>query len=439
MPETREIESFLRKASNPSVLPVLRPDSRIGEWRVSAFLGAGGSAEVYRVIDAHGQVAALKLLVDGSASRRMRFQSECDLLRQMKSSSFPRVYEIGEYDGRPYLIEELLEERDLPKTDRECARYLLCVCRAVSELHRTGYAHRDLKPGNILFRANGEPVIVDLGLAKKFTNGDSSRNGQVTVSIVGGKPVAVGTPHYAAPEQLLGDEITPATDVHALGKLADECFNGRPPRCWLRIIRKATSSIPEHRYSTVEELATAIRRRHVQVLAGALSTFIGFSILFLVTTQNGRVRPPGEPRWDALCETVVTNIEVRQLMAEFPDGRKQYKRVRLPQEVSLVRLNGRKLKFDAPLKLEPHEYWLVGPGTLEASVEGRPGAKIRLENCTLENTSRMPIQKAGVHYHLENGSTLNFVNLPDYLDFRDFVTQTDGAFSAVKFQKVSAK
>lgn len=47
----------------------------------------------------------------------------------------------------------------------------------------------------------------------------------------------------------------------------------------------------------------------------------------------------------------------------------------------------------------------------------------------------MPIQKAGVHYHLENGSTLNFVNLPDYLDFRDFVTQTDGAFSAVRFRQ----
>ena len=143
--------------------------------------------------------------------------------------------------------------------------------------------------------------------------------------------------------------------MHALGKLADECFNGRPPRCWLRIIRRATSSIPEHRYSTVEELATAIRRRHASVLAGALSTFVGLSILFPLTMQNGRVRPPGEPRWDALYETVVTNIEVRQLMAEFPDGRKQYKRIRLPQEVSLIRLDGRELKFDAPLKLEPHE------------------------------------------------------------------------------------
>ena len=60
------------------------------------------------------------------------------------------------------------------------------------------------------------------------------------------------------------------------------------------------------------------------MLAGALSTLVGLSIFFMVMTQNGRVRPPGEPqrvesRWDALCETVVTNIEVRQLMAEFPN------------------------------------------------------------------------------------------------------------------------
>jgi hypothetical protein len=83
-----------------------------------------------------------------------------------------------------------------------------------------------------------------------------------SLSVVDGQAVGVGTPGYAAPEQFAGGPATPATDVHALGMLAEKCFDGNPPEAWDPIIRKATSSLPRLRYATVEEFLEAVEHRH---------------------------------------------------------------------------------------------------------------------------------------------------------------------------------
>ena len=111
-----------------------------------------------------------------------------------------------------------------------------------------GVVHRDLKPANILFRRNGAPVIIDLGLAKSV-DVPIVPDG---VSIVDGKAVGVGTPEYAAPEQFTGGDITPASDVHALGVLAEKLTTEKPEGWfvwgggvlaraeWKKIIRRPT-------------------------------------------------------------------------------------------------------------------------------------------------------------------------------------------------------
>ena len=237
-----------------------------GDWRVTAFIARGGTAEVYCAEHAVlGTAAAVKVLAEPlTESRKARFMREARLLSELKSPSFPAFHGYAEANGRPYIVEELLEPGVLPKGDSPRAKYLLSICDGLRELHARGIVHRDLKPANILFRKNGDPVIVDLGLAKSVDMPILPDG----VSIVDGKAVGVGTPEYAAPEQFTGGDITPASDIHALGVLAEKLLKRGSgvlaASCWRHIIRRATSSIASERYQSVDAFAAAIRRRHWQ-------------------------------------------------------------------------------------------------------------------------------------------------------------------------------
>lgn len=246
---------------NPSVLA---SGDCIDGWRVCALIGRGATSEVYRVKRTDdGFPAALKLLKIGTESdarHRVRFAREVKLLAETASPCFPRLFASGETaDGAPYLVEELLEPRELPRTDRAVAKYVLSVSRGVAELHRRGIVHRDLKPANILFRTDGTAVVSDLGLAKE----PAVSAGGGGPSIVDGRPVGVGTPGYSAPEQFLNGEASAASDIHAIGVLIDACFESVAPRAWRGIVRRATSSLPAQRYASAAELARAVRRRHL--------------------------------------------------------------------------------------------------------------------------------------------------------------------------------
>jgi len=244
-----------------------------GDWRLTAFIGRGGNGEVYCAEHVSLETpAAVKVLTREEDRAKERFAREAELLAKMKSKAFPRFFAYGEANGALYLAMELLEPGDLPSDDHAVARFMLKVCSAVAGLHAQGYIHRDIKPGNILWR-NGrtrspdapypyaEPVLVDFGLVKEMASPATEHQTSIIrlqTPTVGG----VGTPGYGAPEQMERGEATEASDIHALGVLANHCFNGKPPRAWRRIIERATSSIPERRYSSVATLTQAIRHRH---------------------------------------------------------------------------------------------------------------------------------------------------------------------------------
>jgi len=261
-------ERFLASHADPRQVPVLADGTLVGDWRVAAFLGRGGSGEVYRVVKDTGngacdseKSAALKLLIREGDTARSRFLRETALFAQMDNPTFPRFFAKGEVGGRPYLVMELLEPRALPSSDARVANFLLKLCDGVDTLHRMGYVHRDIKPQNILWRTTSSvPILIDLGLAKDTTREHNAVGTSLT--LVDGHATGVGTPGYAAPEQLIGDAISPATDIHALGMLARECFGGRPPRAWERVIRRAVSSVPAYRYPDIAAFIHAIRHRH---------------------------------------------------------------------------------------------------------------------------------------------------------------------------------
>lgn len=257
-----EIERLLHAHGPFEKPPLLGAGDSIGDWKVRAFLGRGGSAEVYRAENrVTGMFGAVKVLFRSDDKVRVRFKREAQLLSELSGASFPKFYGAGEDSAHLYIAEELLEPAEIPRRDTAVACYVADVACAVAELHKRGFVHRDIKPSNVMVRpSTGEYVLIDLGLAKEDWNTPQSEND--TLSVVDGRAVGVGTPGFSAPEQFEGGKIGAAADIHALGVLANVCFNGKPPRAWIPIVRRSTSSIPKQRYATVAEFTRAVRRRH---------------------------------------------------------------------------------------------------------------------------------------------------------------------------------
>lgn len=362
----------------------------LGDWRITAFIAKGGTAEVYCAEHVVlGTPAAVKVLSEPlTDSRKTRFLREAKLLAELKSSAFPAFHGYGEVNGRPYIAEELLEPGDLPTGDRQKAKYLLALCDGLKALHAKGIVHRDLKPANILFRRTGEPVIVDLGLAKSVEVPVMPDG----VSIVDGKAVGVGTPEYAAPEQFTGGDITPASDVHALGVLAEKLLQGRvsasrrllceakslepcgilSASSWKKIIRRATSSIASERYQSVDAFAAAIRRRHWLrngILAGC--------VLLVIAAVLGLVVALSKPTLPVVLE-----------------------------------LHGQKVLFNEPIVLKPgRTYRVIGPGTLDADLSGSESTLLWMTNCVVLNRSKNLPPTNGLRYELTRGVYLNLIGV----------------------------
>jgi serine/threonine protein kinase len=253
----------------------------VGDWTVTGFLARGGNAEVYCAKHRRlGTRAALKVLWRDEDGPRVRFDRETRFLMENRLPSFPAFLGAGKEDGRPWVAMELLDECPLPETDTAVARYLEDVGRAVAALHARGWLHRDLKPRNILRRADGHAVLADFGLLKAIAD-NVTAVAPDSPSVVAGREVGVGTPGYSAPEQFTGTGATVAADVYALGMLAEECFGGHPPRPWERIIRRATAALPRQRYADVATLLRAIHRRHwPRSATAAIVLTVPLAILF---------------------------------------------------------------------------------------------------------------------------------------------------------------
>ena len=275
---TDSVERWLdSRTSDGGARGRLQVGTVVGEWKVVAFVGSGLSAEVYRVRNVrYGQDGALKLLTDGSRGLKERFLTESDALRFLSLSSLPRFMGAGEHGGLPYYVMEYLQPLPEPMPRSEVPRFMNRVAKAVQLLHEAGYIHRDLKPGNVLLRRNGEPVLIDLGLVKRRGTGVTDpivRFGR-TVSIIDGKPVGVGTLDYAAPEQLLKGESSVQSDIFALGKMLRALYEGRPPTNMKSVIRCATREQPEDRFASANEFAAAIRHRNRLRVVGLVAAVL---------------------------------------------------------------------------------------------------------------------------------------------------------------------
>jgi serine/threonine-protein kinase len=210
--------------------------TRIGAYRLGALVGRGGMAEVYRaqrVDEQYRQEVAVKLIRAGYAADELarRFLLEREVLARLQHPNIATLLDGGvTEDGRPYLVMQYVD--GVPVTEYADARRLpvrrrlelvRTVCDAVQFAHANLVVHRDLKPTNILVTASGHMRLLDFGIAKLL---DPERIGMTAPAT---EDLFLLTPDHAAPEQILGNRITTATDVFALGVLLYELLIGVRP------------------------------------------------------------------------------------------------------------------------------------------------------------------------------------------------------------------
>jgi hypothetical protein len=191
-------------------------------YRIIGRLGRGGMGEVYRADDLKlGQPVALKFLpeaVDRDPARLTQLHTEVRMARQVSHPNVCRVYDVGEFQGHTFLSMEYVDGEDLASLLRRIGRFpedralelARQICAGLAAAHERNVVHRDLKPANIMLDGAGRIRITDFGLAG-----------------LSGETIRAGTPAYMAPEQLAGGEITPRSDIYALGLVLYELFTGR--------------------------------------------------------------------------------------------------------------------------------------------------------------------------------------------------------------------
>jgi serine/threonine protein kinase/tetratricopeptide (TPR) repeat protein len=234
---------------------------RLGNYEILEEIGRGGMGVIYRARQRHSRrIVAVKRVLSYHADSRetlARFRREAQAAASLDHPNILPIFEVSESeDGLPFFSMKFAPGGTLQqvapalrKEPRQCVALVAKITRAVQYAHSRGILHRDLKPGNILLDARGEPLVSDFGLAKWLdTASDLTR----TLTIF-------GTPGYIAPEQAsaAAAELKPTADIYSLGAILFDLLAGRPPFLGahaLSVIRQAAES-PAPKLRSLSKLA----------------------------------------------------------------------------------------------------------------------------------------------------------------------------------------
>ena len=302
----REVETLLSSSEevqssflqSPKSRISLAPGAKLADYEVLRLVGSGGMGEVYRARDARlGRDVAIKVLPAlflRDPERLRRFEQEARAAAALNHPNILAVFQLGTFEGAPYLVSELLEGGTMreqlgrgPVLLRKAIDYGAQIARGLAAAHEKGIVHRDLKPENLFITRDGRVKILDFGLAK-LTQRHSTADSSGPTLTEGTEPgMVMGTVGYMSPEQVSGRKADHRTDVFAFGAILFEMLTGKrafqkptsaetmsailnedPPRisqlvqtvppALQRIVQRCLEKNPEQRFQSASDLGFAL-------------------------------------------------------------------------------------------------------------------------------------------------------------------------------------
>ena len=216
----------------------LSSGTKLGPYEIQSLVGAGGMGEVYRARDARlDRTVAIKVLppsFSADRDRMQRFAQEARAAAALNHPNILSIFDIGDEQGSPYVVSELLEGETLRErlrsgaiSVRKAIEYGLQVARGLAAAHEKGIVHRDLKPENLFITSDGRVKILDFGLAKLTRPEAVSGADAPTVHAVTEPGLIMGTAGYMSPEQVRGQAADARSDIFAFGAILYEMISGK--------------------------------------------------------------------------------------------------------------------------------------------------------------------------------------------------------------------
>ena len=212
--------------------------TNLGPYEIQALIGAGGMGEVYRARDARlDRTVAIKILpasFSADHDRMQRFAQEARAAAALNHPNILSIFDIGDEQGSPYVVSELLEGETLRErlrsgalSSRKAIDCSVQVARGLAAAHEKGIVHRDLKPENLFITSDGRVKILDFGLAKLTRPEAASEADAPTVHGVTEPGLIMGTAGYMSPEQVRGQTADQRSDIFAFGAILYEMISGK--------------------------------------------------------------------------------------------------------------------------------------------------------------------------------------------------------------------
>jgi serine/threonine-protein kinase len=376
-----EDEDFLPAPARPIRLP-----DRVGPFRITGKIADGGMGVVAkgeRDDGVYAQVVAIKFIRGdvGEGAAQQRFEAERRILAKLDHPSIARVVDGGSEAGQPWLAMEYVDGRPLTEAldegEATLARRLaafLDVCEAVAVAHRNLVVHADIKPGNVLMRADGAIKLLDFGIARLLVDLEEDKD----------VPPSPMTRGYAAPERAAGGAPTVAGDIYSLGVLLREILPDDPGADLDAIVARATAADPQRRYPDVAALTDDVRavRDHYPVAARGDAGWRYRTAKFLRRHRTGAI----------VTAAVILLLAGAALVATFGYVRAEQQRAEAERRFDEVRQLSRYMLFDL------YDDLADSPGTLPT--------RLRLAETArryLEQLQRVPDAPADLRLDIARG------------------------------------